>query len=167
MFSLDKQESTLTSVNLRAELHGEDKHLAVDLGFAITVRNDVLSEFDPALKGALYRAADASDSDMFKDEPGYLPKLRFPLLGSLKWGKEYAGYTTTVHYGVSGDDIALGDCQVDKFRFDAKDGGSVGVSFRVIAHPKSEDLGRLCEMIQQGVTLSLVPPAADLGGGED
>ncbi|MCQ9378839.1 hypothetical protein [Methyloversatilis sp. XJ19-49] len=167
MFSLDKQESTLTSVNPRAELHGEDKHLAVDLGFAITVSNDVLSEFDPALKNALYRVADASDSDMFKDEPGYLPKLRFPLLGSLKWGKEYAGYSITVHYGVSGNDIHMGDCDVDKFRFDCKDGGSVGVSFRVIAHPKSEDLGRLCEMIQQGVTLSLVAPADDMAGGDE
>jgi len=59
MFSLKNQAAKLTNVNPRAELHGQDKKLAVDLKFEIKVSNDVLSEFDPSLKGSLYKKADA------------------------------------------------------------------------------------------------------------
>ncbi len=35
------------------------------------------------------------------------------------------------------------------------------VSFRVIAHPEAAELGRLCEMIQQEVEMSLIEPQAE------
>lgn len=160
MFSLKNQKAKLTSVNPRAELHGQDKKLAVDLKFDIKVSNDVLSEFDPSLKSALYAKSD-SQGDLI-DEPGHLPKLKFPLMGSIKWGKDLAGYETIIHYGISGtQDIHMIECQVDNFRFDCNDGGSVGVSFRVIAHPESDQLGRLCEMIQQEVEMSMIEPAPE------
>lgn len=159
MFSLQNQAAKLTSVNPRAELHGQDKKLAVDLKFDIKVSNDVLSEFDPSLKSAIYRAADAGEGDLLADQPGVLPKLKFPLMGSIKWGKQFAGYETIIHYGVSGtQDIHLIETEVDNFKFDCQDGGTVVVSFRVIAHPESAELGRLCEMIQQEVEMSLVEP---------
>lgn len=160
MFSLANQAAKLTSVNPRAELHGQDKKLAVDLKFEIKVSNDVLSEFDPSLKSAIYRAADAGEGDLLADQmPGVLPKLKFPLMGAIKWGKQLAGYETVIHYGVSGaQDIRLIETEVDNFRFDCQDGGTVVVSFRVIAHPESAELGRLCEMIQQEVEMSLIEP---------
>lgn len=159
MFSLQNQNAKLTSVNPRAELHGTDKKLAVDLKIEIKVSNDVLSEFDPSLKSAIYRAADAGEGDLLSGEPGVLPKLKFPLLGSLKWDKKLAGYEAVIHYGVSGSqDIHLIECEVDQFRFDCQDGGTVVVSFRVIAHPESAELGRLCEMIQTEIEMSLIEP---------
>lgn len=159
MFSLKNQAAKLTSVNPRAELHGQDKKLAVDLKFDIKVSNDVLSEFDPSLKSAIYRAADTGEGDLLADQPGVLPKLKFPLMGAIKWGKAFAGYETVIHYGVSGtQDIHLIETDVDNFRFDCQDGGTVVVSFRVIAHPESSELGRLCEMIQQEVEMSLIEP---------
>lgn len=160
MFSLSNQAAKLTSVNPRAELHGQDKKLAVDLKFEIKVSNDVLSEFDPSLKPALYKKSDAQ-GDLI-DEPGHLPALKFHLMGAIKWGKDLAGYETIIHYGVSGaQDIRLIECQVDNFRFDCQDGGTVAVSFRVIAHPEPTELGRLCEMIQQEVEMSLIEPAPE------
>ena len=166
MFSLQNQTAKLTSVNPRAEIHGADRVMAADLKFEIKVPNDVLSEFDPSLKSALYRKPDESDSqaELAIDDPGYLSKLKFPMMGAIKWNKEFAGDELVVHYGVSGrDDIALTAKAVDNFRFDCQDGGTVNVSFRVIAHPKPEELGRLCEMIQQECEISLIPPSpADL-----
>lgn len=159
MFSLTNQNANLTNVNPRAELHGEDKHLAADLKFEIKIGNDVLSEFDPSLKSSFYRPAEAGEGDLLATQPGNLPKLKFPLMGPVKWGKEFAGYEIVVHYGVSGaQDIRLIDCEVDNFRFDCQDGGTVVLAFRVIAHPEPVELGRLCEMIQQEVEISLVPP---------
>lgn len=160
MFSLANQSAKLTNVNPRAELHGQDKKLAVDLKFEIKVSNDVLSEFDASLKGSLYKKADDGQGDLIAD-PGYLPTLKFPLMGAVKWGKSFDGYETVIHYGVSGaQDIHLVECAVDNFRFDCQDGGTVVVSFRVIAHPEAAELGRLCEMIQQEVEMSLIEPQA-------
>lgn len=166
MFSLANQAAKLTSVNPRAEIHGTDHVMAADLKFEIKVGNDVLSEFDPSLKSSLYKKADGPQGELITDA-GHLPSLKFPLMGPVKWGKEFSGYETVIHYGVSGaQDIHLIDCEVDNFRFDCQDGGTVAVSFRVIAHPEPTELGRLCEMIQQEVYMSLIEPEADKGGFE-
>jgi hypothetical protein len=164
MFSLANQAAKLTSVNPRAEIHGNDHVMAADLKFEIKVSNDVLSEFDPSLKSSLYKKADGPQGELIH-EAGHLPCLKYPLMGPVKWGQEYSGYETVIHYGVSGaQDIHLIDCEVDNFRFDCQDGGTVVVSFRVIAHPEPTELGRLCEMIQQEVEMSLIEPDADNGG---
>lgn len=162
MFSLQNQKAKLSSVNPRAEIHGQDRRMAVDLKFEVKLSNDCLSEFDPSLKSAIYRAADPGEGDLLANEPGNLPKLKFPLMGAIKWDKAMPGYETVIHYGVSGQmDIHLIETDVDGFRFDCQDGGTVAVSFRVIAHPEAEQLGRLCEMIQQEVEMSLIEPAPE------
>ncbi|MBR0568390.1 hypothetical protein J5J83_19890 [Azoarcus sp. L1K30] len=162
MFSLQNQRAKLINLNPRAELHGEDKHLACDLKFEIKVSNDVLSEFHPSLKSALYKKeSDAAQGELI-DDPSHLSGLRFPELGPIKWGWEGAGYEVTMHIGVSGKGNAfLLDCEVDSFRFACQEGGTVVVSFRVIAHPDAADLGRMCELIQQEVEITLTPPSAD------
>jgi hypothetical protein len=163
MFSLEKQNAKLTAVNPRAEIHGEERKPAVDLKFEIKTSNDILSEFDPSLKHSLYRKPDANDTQQqLIDEPGHFPVFRFPLMGTIKWGKEFAGYDTRIHWGVSGkDDIILGDCQVDGFRFECQDGGTVVTGFRVIAHADEHAMGKLCGLVQQDVEMSLIPPEED------
>lgn len=162
MLELNEQKAKLSSVNPRAELHGDDKVTACDLHFELRMSNDVLSFFDPSLKSALYRKPDASEQAELIDEPGHLPALKFPQMAAIKWGKEFAGYALHIPYGVSGkDDINLTDCQVDEFKFDCQDGGTVIVGLRIIAHPEQGDLGRLCGMIQQDVEITLTPPEAD------
>lgn len=161
MFELTRQVAKLTNVNPRAERHGEDTKLAADLGFQIKVSNDVLSFFDASLKSALYKKPDGDQQELIED-PGYLPALKFPQMGAIKWGKDFAGYEVVVHYGVSEkDDIVLIDCEVDHFRFECQDGGTVVVGFRVIAHPEAPELGRLCEMIQNEVDVTLVAPTLE------
>jgi hypothetical protein len=166
MFSLTEQTAKLNNVNPRAELHGDEHKLAVDLSLEIKVGNDILDAFHPDLKPSIYRAATEADrndnNDLFSDAPGYLPKIKFPLLAPFKWGYENDGYEATVHFGVSGKaNILMLACKVDKFRFDCQDGGTVKAAFRVVAHPTAEETGRLCEMSQQEITISLVPPSAD------
>lgn len=164
MFSLIEKAAKLNNVNLRTELHGDGHRLAVDLSISTKGSNDVLSEFDPQLKAALYRAPDETDSqkDLLGDQPGHLPKLKFPPLSALKWGWNCTGYSATVHCGISGKmNILLIECEIDKFRFECQDGGTVLTSFRIIAHPTAEEVGRLSEMIQQEITLSLTAPTPD------
>lgn len=162
MFSLEKQQCKLDNLNPRAEIHGPDKVLAVDLSISFKASNDVLSEFDPYLKAAFYTKGDAAQGELI-DDANYLPTLKFPLLHALKWEKEYAGYELIVHLGLGGknSDVEMIECQVDNFKFDLQDGGSVITSFRVIAHPQEKDLGKLCALIQQEIEVTLLPPEAE------
>lgn len=157
MFSLQEQAVKLTSFNPRAELHGEDRVPAADLGFEVKLPNTVLAEFHQSLRGMLYKRPDQPD---LADDGDHMPDLRFPEFGTLKWNHDYAGYETTIHWGASGkDNIVLSDCEVDKFKFECQNGGTVVISFRVVAHPTERDMGRLCSLIQQDVDVTLQPPA--------
>lgn len=161
MFSLSHFTLLLANVNIRSEIHGEEKKTAVDLKLTVKTSNDILSEFDPSLKSALYAKAQASQAELVND-PGHLPALKFPLMGPIKWAKEFAGYDLRIHWGTTGEqDIVLQDCQVAKFSFDCMDGGSVLFSFRVSGHPDAKTIGRLSEMIQQNIEVTLQPPESD------
>ena len=50
---------------------------------------------------------------------------------------------------------------VDSFKFDCQDGGTVALSFRAIAHPSSDEIGRLSELVQREITLSPYPPSPE------
>lgn len=49
-------------------------------------------------------------------------------------------------------------------KIEAQNGGSVVICFRIIAHPESEDVGKLCEFIQRDIDLDLLPPAPQTVG---
>jgi len=71
-------------------------------------------------------------------------------MGAIKWDYEGLGYHLCVEHGIGGkSDIKLGDCKVDKFKLAPVNGGSVQISFRVIAHPEAKDVGNLCEKINK------------------
>lgn len=162
MFQLENTTAKLSNVNLRAELHGEETKVAVDLKFEVKLGNDVLAYFDPSLKSSLYaKPSEEMQGDLI-DDPAFLPKLKFPKMSPIKWDWKAAGYETVVNYGVSGkDDIRLIQNDLDSFRIDCQEGGTVAMSFRVIAHPTSDEIGRLSELVQREITLSLYPPSAE------
>jgi hypothetical protein len=158
MFSAENETFKLVNVNPRVELHGEDKVPTVDIKIEATMSNDVLSVFHPSLKSAIYKKADDAQGELI-DDPGYLPALKFPNMTPFGLTDAYKGYSLTVHYGIGGDsDIKMADCEVDHFKFAPKEGGSVTVTMRIIAHPKTDDIGKLCSLIQQEVELTLLPP---------
>jgi hypothetical protein len=161
MFQLTDQRAKLTNVNPRAELNGTDHKLAADLQIEVKVSNNFLKEFDSGLKDAFYMRSEGEqlEFDVIADVD-HRTKLRFPLMGGpIKWTKDLTGYVVLISYGLGGSsDISMGDCKIDKFSFLLQEGGTVVASWRILAHPESADLGKLCELIQQEITLSLTPP---------
>ncbi|VVE33820.1 hypothetical protein [Pandoraea commovens] len=156
MFELEAQQAKLTSVNPRAELHGEDKKPAVDLKFEVAADNGVLANFAADLRGVLYTRPDAQDDLV---DPDRLSKLKYPKMSPFKWELEGVGYTAEIDYGLGGDsNIVLEELKVDGFRIQPMEGGTVIVSFRCIAHPEEDDMGKLCGLIQRDVTLTLTAP---------
>lgn len=157
MFDL-KQAVKLATVNARAELHGEDPKPAFDLKIEAIVASDALIHFHPELRQMLYKKDDSPDL-VDQINPDALTVLRFPKMGPMKWDWEGVGYAVTVGYGLGGvSDIKLSDCKIDHFKFEAQNGGSVLLTFRVIAHPDTADVGKLCEFIQKNIDLTVTPP---------
>jgi len=166
MFRLDTEDSKLTSVNARAEMHGEETMLACDLKFKVTMPNTALDMFDEGLRTTLFKRVDPKDADLadqgMADNDDYLPALRFPEMSKVNWGYEGAGYRMVISQGISGEeDVILINTKVDKFKFDCLQGGSVEIEFRVIGHPNETEMGRLCSLIQRDVDLTLEPPTPE------
>lgn len=159
MFDLNTAQVKLCAINARAELHGEDAKPAFDLKIEATLPSDSLIAFHPELRTTLFKKDESPDL-VDAINPDALTVLRFPKLGALKWDWEGTGYSVVVGYGIGGEsDIKLNDCKVDHFKFEPLNGGSVLIAFRVIAHPDTADVGKLCEFIQRDIELTVTPPA--------
>lgn len=157
MFELTNTMVKLANVNPRAELHGDERRAAFDLKFEATLSNEYLVNFDSELRQFLYKRPD--NPDLVDQQSEALTALRFPKMGHIKWDWECPGYKLVLEYGVSGaGDIPMEDVKVDNFAFDPQQGGAVIVTFRAICHPECNDVGRLCEFIQQKVQISLISP---------
>lgn len=154
-------KAKLSSVNARAEAHGDKRVPAYDLKFEAACSNDALVYFHPELRQMLYKKDETPDL-VDQANPEALTALRFPKLSPLKWDWEGTGYAVTIPFGIGGpSNIKLGDCKIDDFRFSPQNGGTVIVSFRVICHPETTDVGRICEYIQQDIDgLDVQPPEA-------
>lgn len=161
MFDLN-QTVKLANVNLRAEKHGEETRAAVDLKIEATCPSSTLIHFHPELRQHLFKKDENPDLIDQVVEGDGLTLLRYPKLGALKWDWEGAGYAGVIVYGLGDQEsnIDLGnELKVDHVVLQPMNGGSVGITFRVVAHPEPEDIGKLSELIQREIDIKLTPPA--------
>jgi len=160
MFKLEEQNAKLTSVNPRAELHGEDHKLACDMNFKITTSNSILDMFSPTLKETFFsEIKDPEQQELDINEDSYLPMLKHREIGKVDWDYKGAGYRVVIAIGVSGENnIVFINAKLGKFKFEMKPGGSVTTSFHVQVNPSPEDVGAICKYIQEEVDLTLEPP---------
>lgn len=155
-FEIERQQVLLANFNARSEVHGEDREPAADLKFEMTAPNDILAEFDPDLKSSLFRRPNADgDQQELIDQPGYLPKLRFPKMGEFSWSEKLADMVLTIH--LNRTELSMGDCKVDGFRFEPSDGGQVVLTFRVQCKPDERQAGKLYTLTQQKIEITLRP----------
>ena len=153
MFSLKKQQVKLIDVNLRAELHGEEPVPAADLKIEMTASNDTLAEFHPTLKWSLY---DKNGQDLVdKVNKDSVTKQRYPAMSGFSWDLSLEHQAVKIHVPGSKEDIVFGDCKVDAFRIDPKDGGSVDITFRVQLHPQEKQVGKLHTILKKAVEITL------------
>lgn len=162
---LSKTKVKLVDYNPRSEFHGKDIVTAGDLMISVDLPNDVLASFHPALKSLLYHFDQGLEADLVDQsnngDPNYKPHIRMPQLGvPLKWSDSMIGAAVTVHYGVKSA-IDLETCNIDGFKIEPKQGGTVTLGFKIAAHPDEKQSGKLCTMIQTDIEISIAPPTAD------
>ena len=166
----DFKPAKLASINIRSEKHGPDAlNPAVDLTYTMDVPNTMLAVFDGHLLSALYFRSEAAAGDGKQEEidgmeAASLPNLRFPFMGAIRWGKEFAGFTHTIQHGLGGkSDIHLMDCKVNGFKLEPKEGGTVALTFRVQCSTSLNEktMGKLALLAQNEVPIMLVAPETE------
>lgn len=161
MFEIHEQTVKLSSVNPRAEIHGDEKKPACDLKFEYAADNSFLAHFAPDLRDALYKRPDDQE-DLI--DPERLSVMRFPKMGAFKYELAGKGYTLVVHYGIGGPSNVELSADIDGFKLLPQNGGTVIIMFRAVVHPEEDQAGRLCSLVQQNVDITLTPPAPNTIG---
>lgn len=158
---------TLSSVNIRSELHGADHVPAVDLKVSFVAANTMLDElYLGPLRQMFYEAATA-ENEQQPELDGVAPATDTPVLRCLelepiKLKHEWVGYTATLERGARGpdSDIIIGACAVGQMVVDMLQGGSCKFTFRIQAAGLTDtQLGPLATMIGLETGLTLVAPA--------
>lgn len=166
MFSITEQVVKVT-VTVRTERNGTDRSPAMTLHFSHHTPNDVLSEFGSDLKSSLYRRPDLTTADMAdqadprNDDPNYMPKLRNPQMKNvIELDHEIVGAEVTVNYGTGGkSNIVLDECNIEAFKADCQEGGTVFLSYDCLCHPSDQQAGKLYSLHCREVTITIKPPA--------
>jgi hypothetical protein len=161
-FSLSNTEAKVSSVNPRAELHGEDPKPACDVNLEFALSNDELAQLHPNLKGLLYVKDEDRPDLLSQADPGHATMLRFPQLGRLKWDGEVIGAGVTFHYGTTEKShINLTGCIVGKIGLQPMEGGSVVLGLQVQAHPDEKQFGKLCTLVGSKIPITITPPESN------
>lgn len=163
---------TLSHVNFRKELHGDDHRQAVDLNMSVDVPNSTLDIIVPGLREALYTNHDAANGQVeIADLPETLPNLRFPRLNGGKFALDdkkakLAGYELEVEYGLNDERSKMVfDCvKIVKRVIETKEGGTVHLSWQcqyMGDRLDQETCGKLALLEQDLIAIRLIPPAVE------
>lgn len=167
MFSLDHWTmAKVTHVNKRTENHGDAPVHVVDLSWKIEGPNTILDGIHPSLRATLYRAAKSQTLPTVIETTPELASEH--LVGPHDIRFEGTGYMLTIKHGlVSGEQIELAGSEVHKMKVDAKQGGTVVLTFQSrhvgLTNPL---LGVVVELDARDVELLLAPPALQEGTGK-
>lgn len=163
MFQLNDQITKILSFNPRAEKHGDESVLAGDLKLETTCHSSVLDGFDKGIRKLLYRKpAPGEQTELPLENTDGLTARKLPQLQPLVWDEDFPGYRMEFNSGLALDEnIVISDVEISKFRFEALDGGSVRITFRASFHPDGRISGKLCQLIDDQIDLTLTPPRKD------
>lgn len=159
MFEIrETTQAALTAVTNRTEKHGDEDVPAVSLQVSIEAANTLLDCIDPAIRQALYKAVD--DQEQLPGVEPTTPVLRCNSFGTLEIDRAHEGWTLEIDAGIDEDEpMVFVGCKCDKFRVEAKQGGSVVLRMRIGTSDVDADrLGALAMHNGQAIFLRLVAP---------
>lgn len=169
---------TLTHVNFRKELHGDEHRQAVDLNMSVDVPNTLLDTIVPGLREALYwnQDAEAGQGEIDGVE-STLPNLRFPRLNGGKFAlddkkNKLAGYELFIEYGLGDErsNMVFDCCKVVKRVIETKEGGTVHLTWQVQYSGDrldQETCGKLALLEQDLIAIRLIPPVVAVDEPDD
>lgn len=160
MFALTNQQVAINSFVPRMEKHGQENVLAGTLKCETTMHNAVLDLFDKGFKKLLYRKpAPGEQSELPLSDSDGLTARKLPQLKPLSWDEDFPGYELSIVSGLALEEvIQIDDVELSGFVFEALDGGSCKVKFTANFTQDGRTSGKLCQLIQETVEVTLMPP---------
>lgn len=162
MFQLVKQQAKISSVNPRAEKHGKENVPAIDVKLQIRTRSTVLDGLDPTLRKLLFRKPakdEVVQGELPVGDTDDLTARKFKHLAMIPWNEKLLGYQLDIGSGLeSTTALECDEVTVSAFKIEPLDGGSVCVDFTCSFPADEVQSGKLCQMIQEMVEITLVPP---------
>ena len=163
MLQLATALATLAHINLRVEKVGKEKtRPAADLKFTVNLPNTQLDQISPGLLQSLYRRPNEQghQGDLTAPDPEAMTTLRHPKAKPWASTEDWPGYAVQLHAGeFAPTDVELEMTTLKGITCEAKNGGTVEVSFSIGCHPTGADVGALYELMGKEVDLTLSPPA--------
>ncbi|MES2352111.1 MAG: hypothetical protein V4641_31475 [Pseudomonadota bacterium] len=153
LFTLVRERCLLDNLNIRTEMHGDEREAACDLKFKFSSANNLLSKLHPDLRAAFYRANETRDLV----NPDHMPHLRFPMLGQQSYDLEIPRTRLRVHDAEDAThDVILGGGKTNKFKLTLKEGGTVEWEFRCqFSKPDEDAIAKLMRVLNQVVPITL------------
>ena len=170
MFQLNNQQTKITSFTPRMEKHGDENVLAGTLKCETTTHSSVLDLFDKGFRKLLYRKPAPGEQTELPLEGASdgLTMRKLPCLDALRWKEDFPGYRVEIASGLAVDEVLkLVDAEVHDFVFEALDGGSCKVKWAINCHLDGRTSGKLCQLIQDSVEMTLTPPSRDQASLDD
>lgn len=165
MFSTTNQKTNISNFKPAKEIHGPDKRLVGDLKVSMSIGNTVLDDIGQDIRAALYRKAETGEdpqADMLPLVPDGMTKLKNPHLRPISFDEKFPGYTASFPSTLAMNEvIKLSGVTLSGFTIEAKDGGTVELSFNMRFPVDGQYAGKLCQLIQEDIELTLVPPSAE------
>lgn len=164
MFELSASLAKLANLNTRTEKVGKDNHRpAADLKFSVDLHNSALDSIHPGLLKSLYKQTDEGghQGDLVAS-PDTLTTPRYPK--AKPWGstEDWPGYFLSLSHGeFEAKNVELDKVTLKGITVEAKNGGTVTVSFTCSGYPTGEDVGKLYDL--QGHDVELILSAPSLG----
>lgn len=161
MFELKNHEAKVASFNPRCEKHGQENVMAGDLKVECTGHSSLLDHFVHGQAG--------HDVQLVAGEilvPTQRRQARQLALGQVVVAERKIGLLARCRLAIQRlakalvEVIELDDVELSSFVFEALDGGSVSITFRASFHPDGRTSGKLCQLIQETVEITLIAPEA-------
>lgn len=164
MFQLTNQPTKINSFTPRMEKHGDENVLAGTMKCETTLHSSVLDIFDKGFRKLLYRkAAPGEQTELpLGDHSDGLTSLKLPCLKPIQWDEDFPGYALAIHSGLALDEVLkLKDVELHGFSFEPLEGGSCTVKFALNFNQDGWTSGKLCQLIQETVEVTLTPPSKE------
>lgn len=164
MFQLSNQPTKINSFTPRMEKHGDENVLAGTMKCETTMHSSVLDIVDKGLRKLLYRKPSPGEQTELPlgDANDGLTARKLPSLAPLKWDEDFPGYTLEIESGLAVDEVLrLKDVELHGFSFEPLDGGSCTVKFSLNFRQDGRTSGKLCQLIQETVDVTLAPPVRE------
>lgn len=155
--------ATLVNLNLRVERVGKERtRPSADLKFSADVPNTMLDQIHPGLLNSLYRRPDEKhhQADLTAPDPDTLTTPRYPHAKPWASTEDWPGYHAAVAVGeFDPKRVEIPMVTLKGITAEAKNGGTVTLTFSLGGYPTGDDVGQLYDLIGKAVTLDLDPPA--------